>query len=262
MANKKVVVLTGTERKAQLLEIGAQLASKFGAQNVQRKMVADAAGCAMSLVSSYMGDTATAQRAYANKARRMGFKMPTKAEADEIGIELRQHKPRDKRDTRKRSAKEVEAIKRKAGAAKKLAKVPTPRTAGKPTAGRTEKAGAAKKSPVKKSASVSIGPAESAGKPAAVPEKKIAHKKTAKPIGAVSNVATDVSGNVTGFLTVSEVNRLANMPPETKPAVRRVRKPVQPKEAPAQQPPLPGAPLQAPERKSAARAPKLPPPTA
>ena len=110
MSNKKV--LTGAERKAQLLEAGAKLASKYGASNVTRRMVATACKCAEGLVSVYMGDSATAQKAYARKAKALGLTLPDKAKTEAIGAKLRAHGPRDKRDTRKRSAKEVEAIKR------------------------------------------------------------------------------------------------------------------------------------------------------
>lgn len=111
MSKKKV--LTGAERKAQLLEAGAKLASKHGASNVTRRMVAQACKCAEGLVNVYMGDAATAQKAYARKAKAMGLSLPDKAKAEAIGAKLRAHGPRDKRDTRKRSIKEVEAIKRK-----------------------------------------------------------------------------------------------------------------------------------------------------
>lgn len=109
----KTKVLTGKERKAQILEAGAKLAAKLGTVNVTRRDVAKACSCAEALVSRYMGDTATAQKAYARKAKAMGLALPSKAEADAIGVKMRAHGPRDKRDTRKRSAKEVEAIKRK-----------------------------------------------------------------------------------------------------------------------------------------------------
>ena len=106
-------VLTGAERKAQLLEAGAKLASKHGAANVTRRMVATACKCAEGLVNRYMGDSATAQKAYARKAKAMGLPLPDKAKTEAIGAKLRKHKPKDARDTRKRSVREVEAIKRK-----------------------------------------------------------------------------------------------------------------------------------------------------
>jgi hypothetical protein len=112
MSNKKV--LTGAERKAQLLDAGAKLAVKLGAQNVTRRDVAKA--CKLkseALVSHYMGGTVEAQKAYAKHAKKLGLTLPTKAEADAIGVKLRAHGPRDKRDTRRRSVKEVKAIKQK-----------------------------------------------------------------------------------------------------------------------------------------------------
>lgn len=111
-------VLTGAERKAQLLEAGAKLASKHGAANVTRRMVATACKCAEGLVNRYMGDSATAQKAYARKAKAMGLPLPDKAKTEAIGVKLRKHSPKDKRDTRKRSIREVEAIKRKSAVKK------------------------------------------------------------------------------------------------------------------------------------------------
>lgn len=112
--NKKV--LTGAERKAQLLEAGAKLAAKYGAVNVTRRMVAQACKCAEGLVTLYMGTSGDAQKAYARKAKALGLTLPDKARAEAIGQKLRAHGPRDKRDSRKRSPREVEAIKRKASA--------------------------------------------------------------------------------------------------------------------------------------------------
>lgn len=115
MSNKKTV-FTKEERKAQLLAIGARLAAKYGAANVTRRMVAKEAKCAEALVSVYMGGTDRAQSAYARKAKALGYSLPDKATTATIGAKLRAHGPRDKRDTRKRSVKEVEAIKRKSAA--------------------------------------------------------------------------------------------------------------------------------------------------
>jgi hypothetical protein len=115
-------VLTGAERKAQLLEAGAKLASKHGAANVTRRMVATACKCAEGLVNRYMGDSATAQKAYARKAKAMGLPLPDKARAAELGAKLRKHKPKDARDTRKRSPREVKAIKDKAAGTRKVSR--------------------------------------------------------------------------------------------------------------------------------------------
>ena len=104
--------MTGAERKASILDAGAKLAAKHGASNVTRRMVAKQAGVSEALVSAYIGDSATAQRAYARKAKALGLTLPDKAKSEAIGVKLRAHGPRDARDTRKRSAKEVEAIKR------------------------------------------------------------------------------------------------------------------------------------------------------
>jgi hypothetical protein len=109
----KAKVLTGPERKAQILEAGAKLASKYGTVNVTRRMVAKACGCAEGLISNYVGGGADAQKAYARKARALGLELPDKVEAAKRGAKLRAHKPKDARDTRKRSVVEVKAIKRK-----------------------------------------------------------------------------------------------------------------------------------------------------
>jgi hypothetical protein len=101
------------DRKTVILEIGANLAAKHGAINVTRRMVAKAAKLPESVVSYYMGGADDAQRAYTKHAKKLGLTLPTKQEAEAIGVKLRAHKPRDARDTRRRSVKEVEAIKRK-----------------------------------------------------------------------------------------------------------------------------------------------------
>lgn len=113
--------MTGAERKAQMLEAGAKLASKHGAVNVTRKMVAEACKCAEGLVTHYLGDSPTAQKAYARKAKALGLTLPDKATAEAIGVKLRAHGPRDKRDSRVRSAKEKVAIAKKRAPAKKAA---------------------------------------------------------------------------------------------------------------------------------------------
>ena len=169
MGNKKV--LTGKERKAQLLEAGAKLASKYGATNVTRRMVATACKCAEGLVNVYMGDAASAQKAYARKARAMGLTLPDKAKTETIGAKLRAHGPRDKRDTRKRSAKEVEAIKRKSEAQRET----------KPKPGREAK-------PVSAPARSKPSP----GKAPTPPERKSAARKPkAPPAHAVTPTAED-----------------------------------------------------------------------
>lgn len=113
MAKKKIEMLDAKTRKLQLLDAGAKLVSKHGAQNVTRRMVAAAAKVSEALVSRYMGTTEEAQKVYARHAKKMGLAVPSKAEADALGAKLRKHKPGDKRDTRERSAKEVQAIREK-----------------------------------------------------------------------------------------------------------------------------------------------------
>ena len=104
--------LPGTERKTQLLDAGAKLAAKLGAANVTRRLVAKEAKVAEALVSHYLGGTDEAQAAYIRHARKLGFTLPNKAETAAIGLKMRKHKPGDKRYARRRSVREVEAIKR------------------------------------------------------------------------------------------------------------------------------------------------------
>jgi hypothetical protein len=142
--SKKKAVLTGAERKEQMLDAGAKLAAKHGAVNVTRRMVAEACDCAEALVSVYMGDSASAKRAYARRAKAMGLAMPDKAKAELIGFKLRAHGPRDKRDTRKRSVKEVKAIKRKKQAKPEAIAKPKVKSAGIKLPDRTATYGLAK----------------------------------------------------------------------------------------------------------------------
>jgi hypothetical protein len=111
MAAKKVP--TGPERKAQLLDVGAKLVAKNGAVNITRRMVAQAGKVSEALVSNYFGDRASLQKRMKAHAKKLGLAEPHPAKIDAIGIKLRAHGPRDARDTRKRSAKEVKAIVKK-----------------------------------------------------------------------------------------------------------------------------------------------------
>lgn len=120
MAAKKV--RTGAESKALILDTGAKLASKHGAKNVTRRMVAAQAKVAESLVTHYVGGAVDAQKKYAARARKLGLVLPTEAQADAIGKKLRAHKPGDVRDTRKRSAKERVAVAKKSAAGAASAK--------------------------------------------------------------------------------------------------------------------------------------------
>ena len=113
--------LPGAERKTQLLDAGAKLAAKLGAANVTRRLVAKEAKVAEALVSHYLGTSADAQAAYAKHARKLKLTLPTKAETAAIGLKMRKHKPGDKRDSRKRSVREVRTIKQK------VATMPLPR---------------------------------------------------------------------------------------------------------------------------------------
>lgn len=105
--------LPGTERKTQLLDAGAKLAAKLGAANVTRRLVAKEAKVAEALVSHYLGSSAEAQKAYTRHAKKLGLTLPDKKTVDAIGAKMRKHRPGDKRDTRKRTAREVKTIKQK-----------------------------------------------------------------------------------------------------------------------------------------------------
>lgn len=93
MATKKVV--TAAERKAQLLEVGAKLASKHGASNVTRRMVAKAAKVSEALVTNYFGARPVMQNTLGRQAKKLGLTQPTKEQIAKIGAKLRAHKPRD-----------------------------------------------------------------------------------------------------------------------------------------------------------------------
>lgn len=113
-------MITAKERKDQILNAGAKLAAKNGARNVTRKMVAETIGVSAALVSAHMGGGEAAQKAYARQAKKLGLMLPDAAATAAIGKKLRAHGPRDARDTRKRSAKEVDAIKRKKSPARAI----------------------------------------------------------------------------------------------------------------------------------------------
>ena len=110
MATKR---MDGDERYNTILAAGAKLAGKYGAVNVTRNMVAKEAKISAPLVSYYMGSSADAQKLYAKQAKKLGIAQPDKAKIEEIGRKMRAHGPRKSKVVRKRSIKEVSAIKRK-----------------------------------------------------------------------------------------------------------------------------------------------------
>lgn len=174
------VALTGAERKAALQTVLAKLAGKHGSSNVTRRMVAQLGKVSESLVSTYFGDTAALRKAAKAAAKKAGIAEPSPEQQEIIGVKLRAHGPRDKRDTRKRSVKEVEAIKRKAAPAKKSAAGRVSKPAAKPTS---------RKSTSSKGANSSSGeretkptkPAER--KPTGPKEKPAAPARERKPTG-------------------------------------------------------------------------------
>jgi hypothetical protein len=116
----KAKVMTGTERKALLLEVGAKLVAKYGAVNVTRRMVAKAGKVSDALVSAYFGGTKEAQKIYARHAKKLGLEQPDKDKQAALGAKLRAHAPKDARDSRPRSVKEVKAIAKKKPVARKV----------------------------------------------------------------------------------------------------------------------------------------------
>ena len=83
------------ERMDQLLEIGARLASKYGASNVTRRMVAQEAKVTDPLVSIYMGRVPEAQARWRAHCKKMGLPHPSKKEEAEMGLQMRK-RPRKK----------------------------------------------------------------------------------------------------------------------------------------------------------------------
>lgn len=86
MATKKRVV---PNKSAELLDIGARLAAKYGAENVTRRMVAEEGKVSEPLVSHFFGGTEEAKKKYARRAKTLGLTLPKKGEAMELGRELR-----------------------------------------------------------------------------------------------------------------------------------------------------------------------------
>lgn len=78
-----------SEREAQFLDIGARLASKFGASNVTRRMVAQQAQVTDPLVGAYMGKIATAQAKWKAHCKKLGLPHPSKHEEAVMGMQLR-----------------------------------------------------------------------------------------------------------------------------------------------------------------------------
>lgn len=150
MATKKI--MDADSRTASILDAGAKIAGKYGAANLTRRMIAVAAKCSEALVTVYLGNNTNARKMIAKHAKKLGITEPTKEKQADIGRKLRAHGPRDKRDTRKRSPREVKAIKEKkmnpvvretkpsAPAARRESKPAIAREIKRPTAARAPKA--------------------------------------------------------------------------------------------------------------------------
>lgn len=78
-------------RKDDVARIAIRLAEKFGAANVTRRMVANAAAVSPALVSYYFGDTQSARKKYAKYAKAAGLTLPNASESAQIGLRLRKH---------------------------------------------------------------------------------------------------------------------------------------------------------------------------
>lgn len=229
---------TGEERKAAMLEVGAKLAAKHGSVNVTRKMLADAMKppVAEGLVSHYFGSVDGMRKAVKARAKKLGLVEPDKAKQESIGVKLRAHGPRDARDTRKRSAREVEAIKRKTiakRAAKAIVSQPTPRAK---TTRTTAIVKGAKVTTVRKA-------------PAKVAAKK-----------SVAKVARTATASTTTGKSVKRVTTKATDQREVKPAPgvdnKATSLPALPPVGPASTPTAPGPDS---NKATAARQPKAPP---
>jgi hypothetical protein len=174
MASK---VMDADERKAAILDAGAKLAAKVGAKNVTRRAVAKAAKVSEALVAHYIGGKDDAQKAYAKHAKKLGLTLPEKAKEEAIGKKMRAHGPRKPAPPRKRSAREVEAIKRKEAAK------PSVQVRGKTVTVKTRKSGGdARLVPIPKSV---LDGAKTKSKPAAPSNKALpaapSNKRTIAP---------------------------------------------------------------------------------
>lgn len=113
--------MDGVDREKSILDAGAKLAGKFGAVNVTRKMVGEAAKVSPALVAHYTGSALDAQKLYAKHAKKLKIEQPAKEKIEAIGLKMRAHGPRQVPVKRARAAKEVKAI--KAAVAKRTVKV-------------------------------------------------------------------------------------------------------------------------------------------
>jgi AcrR family transcriptional regulator len=113
--------------KQELLEFGVALAVKYGVVNVTRRAIAKRARVSEALVSHHLGNREALHKAIKRQMRKQGYEEPSAAEIEKAGKRLRAKK--NPAPARKRTAKEVEAIKRKG-----VAKKPVARNGIKPTA--------------------------------------------------------------------------------------------------------------------------------
>lgn len=227
------------DRKQQIIDTGARLAARYGAVNVTRRMIAEKIKVTEALLNRYVGTRKKAQKLYAKRCIELGLKEPSPEKIEQHGINLRKHKVGDVRDTRKRSAKEVKAIKDKKAAPKK-ASVKVTKSKGKVIVNvSTRKSGQDARSPaVQKQVKAAV---------------KKATKKVAKKVGKSKGKAKSRTGaSVAGAGNTKRTSTAAAPKAVTKkPAAARKTAARAPK-APPPLPPPPAGP--GPEG-----APKLPP---
>lgn len=206
--------MDGEDRLKIILDAGAKLAAKHGAVNVTRKMVAEAAKVSPALVAHYTGSAAEGQKLYAKHAKKLGLEQPPKDKIEAIGVKMRAHGPRSKPVQRKRSAKEVQAIKR--NVAKGKAK-PSVNTRGTVTTVKTRKSGGdARDVPVPALGGKTLRQAKpSPGKQVA---SRLGPVKPKTPAKVVKTLAAPV--------------KPVNVPAKKKPAATAARAPIAPPVAP------------------------------
>lgn len=76
-------------RKAELLDCGARLCSKWGTANVTRVMVAKATGTTDGLVSRYFGNIEKARKAWERDAKKQGLPIPDAEKSAKLRLKLR-----------------------------------------------------------------------------------------------------------------------------------------------------------------------------
>jgi len=100
------------DRKAQLINIGAELAAKHGLVNVTRRMVAKKARVTDALVTHHVGNNDAARKLYKAHMKKLGLKEPAKEVVEAMGLAMRARGKRTVATKRARTIREVAAIRR------------------------------------------------------------------------------------------------------------------------------------------------------